>query len=336
MLSKIKFENQWNELCPIFGRTNDYKTYEQIGTGVLLEIWDSVYLLTASHIIDSVYELDYELFIPTEDGFYPIDGELFHNSLVYGEKVKNPSEHRKDDNIDFSYYRLSSNFALKVSDFFEPLKEHQIDLSSNFSLDFSLKNKEKFSRASHVKNIIREFRDKDFTDEEIDLMDDFKMDVTITFAGYPLSKTRYIDGQFRSEIVYYHSMALKHENYVESNYNPDINILALFGKYGSMDTNFNFKNSPKPKGISGGGVYKIVRTENGFDRKLIGIGHQYVDKEHLFVGTNINHCLNLIKNNQIMPYAVHQRLYAMSEMLWEMDKDELLKNRVNEQYNNNR
>lgn len=50
MLSKIKFEEEWDEICPIFRQIDHYKTYEQIARGVLVEICDTVYLLTASHV----------------------------------------------------------------------------------------------------------------------------------------------------------------------------------------------------------------------------------------------------------------------------------------------
>ena len=63
-----------------------------------------------------------------------------------------------------------------------------------------------------------------------------------------------------------------------------------------MDSSLTSKNAAKPHGISGGGVYKIIRTDSGFDRELIGIGHTYKKQKHLFVGTNINYCINIIKD----------------------------------------
>ncbi len=318
MLSKIKFHEEWDEICPIFRKINNYKEYEQIGTGVLINILDNVYLFTAAHVIDWIYEYDDELFIPTKNTFYAIDGELFHNPLVYSDKVQNPSEHRKSDNIDFSYYKLSSSFVLKLTNQYIPLKENQLDLSSNFNLDSSFAGYP-YTRTSHVRKHIKEEKLKEFTNEKIDQMDNIKLDITITFVGYPLRKTKYFNNKFRTEIVYYHGISMTSDYYISCQYNKDINILAQFGKYGTSNSDYEFKNSPKPEGISGGGVYKLIRTDNGFDRKLIGIGHQFKDKEHLFIGTNINYCLNLIKENQLMPYEVYQRLMSRTKIFAEMD-----------------
>ena len=62
-----------------------------------------------------------------------------------------------------------------------------------------------------------------------------------------------------------------------------------------MDSNFEHSIHIKPEGISGGGVYKLIHTEEGIDRKLIGIGHTYKNKKHLFIGTNLSLCLYVIK-----------------------------------------
>jgi hypothetical protein len=75
---------------------------------------------------------------------------------------------------------------------------------------------------------------------------------------------------------------------------PSDNIIASYGKKGTMNTDFDATNFPKPKGISGGGIYRLIETKDGLDRKLIGIGHTYKDKAHLFIGTNISFCLDVI------------------------------------------
>jgi hypothetical protein len=320
MLSKIKFKDEWDELCPIYRKIDSYKTFEQIGTGILIDMLDSVFLLTASHVIDFIYEENDKLFIPTEDGFHLIEGELFHNPLTYSDKFKNPTEYRKNDNVDFSYYRLSLSFISKICKQYIPLKENQIDFSSNFSLNLFQNSIKQNTRASHIKNKIKEYREIEYSDEEINLMDDIKINITITFAGYPLTKTRYDNGQFKSEIIYYHGIALNESDYISNNYDVLVNILAEFGKKGSLNSNFQFINSPKKDGISGGGVYKIIRTDNGFDRKLIGIAHQKDEKKHLLIGTNINRCIKLMKEKQIMPYEVYQRLISMREMLFKIDE----------------
>lgn len=71
--------------------------------------------------------------------------------------------------------------------------------------------------------------------------------------------------------------------------------MAEFGKNGSMNKDYVKSTPPQKTGISGGGIYKIIKSNDGFhDRELIGIGHTKKDKQHLLIGTNINYCLSQI------------------------------------------
>ena len=285
----IKFEYEWNEICPIF--FDNEKVFEQIGTGVLINILENVYLLTASHIIDELYKYkNSNLLIPTIDGFDRIAGTLYHRKLK-------ENENRDNDKIDFSYYKLSSEIVKKLHYDIVPLKKDQIDFSNSFMfkdvdiLEKNIKHKELYKFVKEIYSN-QTLENKKIINE----IDNYVCNTTIIFAGYPNTKSKSYNDVHQSEAVYYYARALSNKEYMNNNYDKNINILAEHGKYGVIDENFNLKTSPKPNGISGGGIYKIIRTNDGFDRKLIGIGHTYKKQKHLFIGININYCMHIIKS----------------------------------------
>jgi len=316
-MEKITFKDNWDEMCPLFIKKEN--KYEHVGTGVLLNIWDNTYLLTASHVIDFIYVNKNELFMPNNQGiFIKIDGELFHNPLVWNQK-------REDDKIDFSYFKLNGKMISQIIDIFKPLNDKQISFERDFStnLDSDFFNLSNRKRTSMVRNEIKEYSKVLETTDESQIREytDARIQQIITFAGYPLTKTKNHAGFVRSELVYYHGRAMLEKNYLDESLNKDINILAEFGKKGVYKEGVGFLNSPNPFGISGGGIYKTIRTDDGFDRKLIGIGHTYLAKKHLFIGTNLAYCLDVIKNERLMPYEVFNRLTNMSRMAFEYLKN---------------
>jgi len=310
-MEKIEFKDEWEEMCPLFiKKENDY---EHIGTGVLLSIWDKTYLLTVAHIVDFVYENNQELYLPNNEGYFiKIEGKLFHNSLVYNQK-------RNNDKIDFSYFKLSEQMVFNIIKMFKPLVEKQICFSTNFSfnaLTKTTRNNER-KRTSTVHKEIREGLKKinSLTDEDVRKYNDIAVKINITFAGYPLNKTKRQSGTVRGEIVYYHGGAVNQDIYKKEALNENIHLVSEFGRAGAYCEDIGFSDFTKPQGISGGGVYRIIRTADGFDRELIGIGHTYLAKKHLFIGTNIKYCLDIIKNNRLMPYDVHERLTSIIAIL---------------------
>lgn len=291
----IKFKDEWDELCPIF--IFNQEEIEQIATGVLIEIWNNTYLLTASHVIDHFYIEKKELYIPTKNGFELISGIYHHSHLQEGES-------RDDDNIDFSFFKLSNELKSNLVDF-EPIQENKI----NLSIDFTLNEKYKRHNQLLTKNYIKKsntFIKNNHTNFNHNLLENYTStisDITIIFAGYPISKSKNKNNKTYSEIVYYHGSAVEKSEYETFSLNYKINIMAEFGKYGSMDKDYVKFISPKKTGISGGGIYKIVKGNNGFqNRELIGIGHTKKDKQHLLIGTNINYCLSQIYKQENMIY----------------------------------
>lgn len=283
----IKFEDEWDELCPIF--IFNKEDIEQIATGVLIDIWDNTYLLTASHVVDHFYIEKKELYIPTKKGFEPISGVYNHSHLKEGES-------RDDDNIDFSFFKLSNELKSNLIDF-EPIKENKINLSIDFTLDDKYKESNQLITRNYIKESTNYLKNNyaSFNDNQLEQFASIISDITIVFAGYPISKSKNKNNITTSEIVYYHGRAVEKSKYETLMLNYNINIIAESGKHGSMNKDYVKSISPKKTGISGGGIYKIVKGNNGFhDRKLIGIGHTKKDKEHLLIGTNINYCLSQI------------------------------------------
>jgi len=315
-MEKITFKDNWDEMCPLFIRGEN--KYEHVGTGVLLNIWDNTYLLTASHVIDFIYVNKNELFMPNNQGvFIKIDGELFHNPLVWNQK-------REDDKIDFSYFKLDRKMLNQIIDICKPLNDKQISFEKNFCTNLDNKSFNLSQRTSTVRNEIREYSKiiETFDESQIKKYNDAQIKEKIIFAGFPLTKTKNHAGFIRQEFVYYHGRAVLEKNYLDESLNTDINILSEFGKKGVYKEGVGFLNSPNPFGISGGGIYKIIRTDDGFDRELIGIGHTYLAKKHLFVGTNLAYCLDVIKNEKLMPYEVFNRLNNMGRIAFEYLKNE--------------
>lgn len=287
-IPKIKFDGEWDELCPIFFEYNN--SFEQIGTGTLIRIEKNILLLTAAHVIDNLYTIaDSALFIPTINGFEVISGTLYHRHL-------NKNELREDDLIDFSFYILSEEIIPLLHESFIPLTLEQLSFNKEYFLNYEkpkmMKNTKKVPK--FMKEIYS--GDSKFSLEDISKMNDIICDITLIFAGYPSTKSKSRNDNFYGEIVYYRGIKLSEKEYDENNFLKDINITVEFGKFGTMNKEFESSNSPKPHGINGGGIYKIIYTEKGFDRLLVGIGHTYKKNKHLFIGTNIDFCIRMIFN----------------------------------------
>ena len=86
----------WEELCPIYVELDN--KMEKIATGVFINIFNNIFLLTAAHVIDQAKNLKKEISIPLKYGLQNIAGTLYHRYLEDGE-------YRNDDMIDFSYYK---------------------------------------------------------------------------------------------------------------------------------------------------------------------------------------------------------------------------------------
>ena len=289
----LKFKDEsWDELCPIFLQDNE--NFIQIGTGVLINIFEKVYLLTAAHVIDELYKTKTaKLLVPSINGFEYITGTLYHRHLKENES-------RENDKIDFSFYELSTNMINILHESFIPLNENMIHLKEKFISEIEMpinlpkaRDMSKFLKGIQSNNI------KIPNDYAVEFKK-FLYDRIITFAGYPYTKAKIREDVYSSEIAYYYGNSVSNTIYENFDYDPSTQIIAEHGKKGVMNSSFELITAIKPQGISGGGVYKLIQTDKGIDRLLIGIGHTHKKKHHLFIGTNITFCLDIIYNKTIL------------------------------------
>lgn len=286
-MSKLKFKDEsWDELVPIFVENNDKLV--KIATGVLLNIFDNIFLLTASHVIDQAKNINERIQIPTKNGFEKVAGTLYHHYLQ-------ENENREDDMIDFSYFKLSEEMVDILHNFCIPLTEDMIEVSDDFTCELEIPDK--LPHVKEVKKRLKYIYDNSSLDnkENLEFIEDFRENITITFAGYPNTKTKEKYDSFHSQIVYYHGHCVSNNIYKQYDCIPQHNIISGFAKNGTMNSDFEDSIPPKQTGISGGGVYKLIHTDEGIDRKLIGIGHTHKNKQHLLIGTNLSYCLFMIK-----------------------------------------
>jgi hypothetical protein len=92
-------------ICPIFRQTDEGP--EQIGSGVLLQVADAHFLLTAAHVTDE--RRTKPLLIPAKTGFVNLFG-LF---------IESPMPHlgsRKDDKLDVAVVKLSQDLVARLHD----------------------------------------------------------------------------------------------------------------------------------------------------------------------------------------------------------------------------
>lgn len=289
----MKFKDEsWDELCPIFLEDND--VFIQIGTGVLINIFDRIYLLTAAHVIDELYKTESaQLLVPTTNGFEYIMGTLYHRHLK-------ENENRDDDKIDFSFYELSEEMIDLLHECLIPLNENMIELKEKYVSEIEIpanlpksKDMSRFLRSVENNNI-------KISNDTINEFKKFLYGQIITFAGYPYTKSKKKGDVHSSEIAYYYGHSVSENVYEKFYYDSFTQIISEHGKTGVMNSTFELITAIKPQGISGGGVYKLIQTDKGLDRLLIGIGHTHKKKDHLFIGTNITFCLEMIYRATIL------------------------------------
>lgn len=286
-MSRLKFKDEsWDELIPIFVEKDE--NLIKIATGVLLNIFDNTFLLTASHVIDQAKNIGEEIQIPTKNGFVNVAGILYHRYLQ-------ENENRENDMIDFSYYKLSEEMIEVLHHSNTPLNENMFEISEDFTCELEIPDE--VPHIKEVRKTMQEIYDNQTFDNKakIEYIEDFRDKTNIIFAGYPNTKIKEKNNNYYGQIVYYHGHCVSRSIYEQYNCFPKDNIIASFAKNGTMNSNFEHSNYPKTKGISGGGVYKLIHAEEGIDRKLIGIAHTHKHKQHLLIGTNLSFCFSVIK-----------------------------------------
>lgn len=114
--------NELDSVCPIFVCLKVSEKIEQIGSGVLLQIKNQVFILTAAHVTD--WKEKGELCIPTKNGIEGIEGHIAGIVLPKGVS-------RTKDKIDMSYFCLSKSLVGKLHKSFKPLTLEDCWLTDN-------------------------------------------------------------------------------------------------------------------------------------------------------------------------------------------------------------
>ena len=114
-------KDQFDALCPIFYES-EKSSFNHIGTGVVINFRDTIFILTAGHVIDELNkEDDSALMIPTSD-----------NSIVSIEGTYSyftPTNDRPSDMMDFGYFKLDLNFANEIKKVFPPIEEADLHIT---------------------------------------------------------------------------------------------------------------------------------------------------------------------------------------------------------------
>ena len=108
-----------DSVCPVFRTNKDFFNMSHIGSGVLVDLGNESFLLTAAHVTDQ--RLDGILHIPTCAGIEPIRG-------FFADFVPFLSKTRDGDKGDTSYYRLDRQFRETLHSSLRPLSITDLDL----------------------------------------------------------------------------------------------------------------------------------------------------------------------------------------------------------------
>lgn len=104
-------------ICPVFWEGDT--EMEHIGSGVLIEIGDAHFLLSAAHVTEQRHK--YPLFIPSKDGFINVFGLFIESPLP-------KTGLRKDDRSDIACVRLDPKIVRNLHDNLQFLDADDCDL----------------------------------------------------------------------------------------------------------------------------------------------------------------------------------------------------------------
>lgn len=105
-------------VCALFFVPHEKERMEQVGSGVLISLFDDIFLLTAAHVTD--LKATGELYIPGRSQIVPINGHFAHNPIPSGSK-------RTEDRLDSSYFRLALDLRANLHQSIRPLLPDDLD-----------------------------------------------------------------------------------------------------------------------------------------------------------------------------------------------------------------
>lgn len=248
----------YDALVPVFLETEIPKRVYQIGTAIFRELWGELFLFTAAHVTDE--RKNGTLLVPTVDGLSPIDGYMAYIDLP-------PELSRIDDSIDVAYYKLSTDFSVKLLGHFKPLPQGRAEVIRS-SLELGVCSASGFPVSKGKKN-------GDTYSSEI-----------FSFRGIAARQETY--DQFglspeHSIIVHFHKKRAVHPK-----------TMAVFPV-------------PSLKGSSGGGIFAWPAgaeiSEDWSLPLLVGIIHTFKEKEGLIIGTTLLPLLTAVSLGRMKKYG---------------------------------
>jgi hypothetical protein len=123
-------------------------------------------------------------------------------------------------------------------------------------------------------------------------------DTHYAFLGYPASKSekfRHHANNFKS--YSYVSYGIDEHDYNRFGYTPDYHILGKFEREDSLNINLNAMVFPSPKGMSGGGIWRIMSNSDLYSAiypEFVGIIIEQSDNKKHLVGVKKNIILECI------------------------------------------
>lgn len=119
-------------------------------------------------------------------------------------------------------------------------------------------------------------------------------------AGYPLSRAwvKYKNNEIIGSRLHFVGVAVAQSQYAAHGCNSDVNILIEYHLNKAIYPEGDRANAPSPRGMSGGGVFRIRRDKNGRPdssaAELIGVMHTFREKQNMFVATKLIEVFRLI------------------------------------------
>ena len=133
-------------------------------------------------------------------------------------------------------------------------------------------------------------------------------------AGVPLSRNwaKHSGAEVTGSRLNFVGIAYPHATYAARGYDPRTNILIEYHLDKAIYPEGDRANPPSPRGMSGGGVFRLGRDAKGSPdssrAELVGVMHKFVEREHMFVSTAIRAVLKLLLDS--LPDEVRRRFGA--------------------------
>lgn len=232
----------YDSLVPIFISVELPKRFMQIGTAVYIQFNNESFLITAAHVTDQSKEGT--LLVPCDEGFSPIDGYMAFIDPP-------PDIPRGEDTVDIAYYRLSTQFAEKLSHRFTPLPKNRSELLLS-AHELTVCSATGYPSSKSKKN------------GEIHSSEIF------AFRGLAAQESTYKELGLSADgniVIHFHKKRAVHP-----------------------ETGLAFP-TPGLRGISGGGIFAWPRGAELSDDwslpKLVGIVHSFREREGLIIGSTL-------------------------------------------------